>query len=527
MNRRKFLEHIPGLGLLLFEIKSILLGTFSRVFAAPGEKELKVYPWRRSDIQRIPILWKTGVLYVSATKLSSVLNYHTYFNEEKRKLIIYFPQNKLLLTAGNPFILIDNRAFQMAVECLWENDQIYIPLKYLIPILNSNSNMRFDYDSSAQVLRVFEKNYNITGIEIEEKANGTVVKIRTLLKFKKGEMTLDKRYQWYHVDLYNARADAKFLQRTPLKGLVREIKVIQFDHLLSLAFRLKSDPISAEIYQDKLTNEVVIVWRTNEDIGKADSEQITGEDRSKNEIQSQLEEEKRRWLIDTVVIDAGHGGKDPGAIGKKKLYEKKVVLGVTLKLGKLIEKNMPGVKVVYTRKTDIFIPLRRRTQIANENNGKVFISLHANSSKSKRTNGFETYILGPEKGERAKEVALKENSVIGFEDPSSQKHYEGINVILATMAQSAFMKQSEYLASQVQRGLDNRLKALNLTNRGVKQAPFWVMVGASMPAVLVEIGFITNSYEAKIMKTASYQQKIAEGIFTGLTRFKKDYENAI
>ena len=140
---------------------------------------------------------------------------------------------------------------------------------------------------------------------------------------------------------------------------------------------------------------------------------------------------------------------------------------------------------------------------------------------------FETYILGPEKGESAKEVVLKENSVISFEDASTQNQYQGINTILATMAQSAFMHQSEHLASLIQEEVDKKTQAINLKNRGVKQAPFWVMVGASMPSVLTEIGFITNAYEARILKTSSYQQKIAEGIFNGLRRFKKDYENAI
>jgi N-acetylmuramoyl-L-alanine amidase len=387
--------------------------------------------------------------------------------------------------------------------------------------------MRFDYDSSAGVLRVFEKTFNVMGMQLEEKDNGTVLKIRTSLKLKKGEMTLDKRYQWYHVDLYNAKANIELLKKTELKGLVKQLQVNQFKNLLSLAFRLKRDPLSTEIYQDEFSNDVVVIWRTKEALSKADQEDITGENKNNSETKNQLDEEKRRWLIDTIVIDAGHGGKDPGSIGSQKLYEKDVVLPVALKLGKLIEKNVSGVQIVYTRKGDHFIELSRRTQIANENNGKVFISIHANSSKSKRASGFETFLLGHEKGEKAKEVALKENSVIGFEDSGSQKHYEGINVILATMAQSAFMKQSEHLAYLIQDGLDKRLRALNVKNRGIKQAPFWVMVGASMPSVLVEIGFITNSYEAKLMKTSSYQQKIAEGIFNGLLQFKEDYENAI
>ena len=228
-----------------------------------------------------------------------------------------------------------------------------------------------------------------------------------------------------------------------------------------------------------------------------------------------------------MVIDPGHGGKDPGTIGIGKVQEKNIVLPVAKKLGDIIKKDMPKVKVIFTRSSDKFVSLKRRTQIANEKNGKVFISIHANSFKKKNVSGFETYILGPEKGEQARSVVLTENSVIDFEDENTRKEYKGINNILATMAQSAFSKQSEYLASLVQNGLNQQLRGLKMKNRGVKQGPFWVMVGATMPNILVETGYISNSYDVKILKTAAYQHKIARGIFEGLKNFKRDYENAI
>ena len=244
-------------------------------------------------------------------------------------------------------------------------------------------------------------------------------------------------------------------------------------------------------------------------------------------IQNQLESERKKWLLDTIVIDPGHGGRDPGAIGVGKLREKDITLSIGKKLGRILAKKMPEVKIVYTRRDDRFVELRRRTQIANENHGKLFVSIHANANRDRRAAGFETYILGTEKGEAARSVVERENAVIQFEDPSSQQHYDGINVILATMAQSAFLKQSEQLAARVQRELASKMTRHKMKNRGVKQAPFWVMVGASMPCILVETGFITNRHEAKILKTARHQQEMAESIFAGLKRFKDEYESAI
>jgi N-acetylmuramoyl-L-alanine amidase len=525
MDRRYFFKQLASVTLLLFfEVKEGITRPLQDFFSSFSSSELTVYPAGGNTGIKIPLLWKNGISYVSAFQLSGALQYHTYFNEKKRKIVIYFPQNKLLISADNPYILIDNKTLQMPTKAVWQKGEIFAPLTFLIPLINKYSNLRMDYNEKALTLRIAQKRFNVTNVDIEAKENGTVVRIATSLNLKKGEMSLTKRYQWHHIDLYGGKADLELLKKTPLKGLIRQMKVDQLGETLSIAFLLRQEPLSSEIYQDQFNNEVVAVFRTKEDILQREETKTAN---NNEETERQLDEERKRWLIDTIVIDPGHGGKDPGAIGDKKTYEKDIVLDVGIKLGELIKKNMPGVKVIHTRKNDRFIELRRRTQIANENNGKVFISIHANSNRKKNVSGFESYILGPEKGESAKEVVLKENSVISFEDPNSQKEYEGINMILATMAQSAFMRQSEHLASMIQEEMYDKLRALNLKNRGVKQAPFWVMVGASMPSVLCEIGFITNSYEARILKTSRYQQKIAEGIFHGVRRFKKDYENAI
>ena len=526
MDRRNFFKQLASLTFVFLEIKKGFAKSFQDFFSSFSTSDLTIYSSAKSTGSKIPMLWKNGIAYVGTFQLSNALQYHTYFNEEKKKIVVYLPQNKLLISADNPFILIDNKTLQMPVKAAWHKKEIFVPLAFLIPLINKYSNLRMDYNEKESTLQVIEKQYNVTNIDIEAKENGTVVRISTSLNFKQGEMSLTKRYQWYHIDLYGAKADIELLKKTPLRGIIRQIKVDRLGQLLTIAFLLKEEPISKEIYQDQFNNEVVAVFRTKEEIpGKNETSENTNN--NNDETHQQLDDERKKWLIDTVVIDPGHGGKDSGAIGVKKIYEKDIVLDVGLKLGDFIKKNMPGVKVIFTRKDDRFIELKRRTQIANENNAKVFISIHANSNRKKNVNGFETYILGPEKGESAKEVVLKENSVISFEDASTQNQYQGINTILATMAQSAFMHQSEHLASLIQEEVDKKTQAINLKNRGVKQAPFWVMVGASMPSVLTEIGFITNAYEARILKTSSYQQKIAEGIFNGLRRFKKDYENAI
>ena len=159
-----------------------------------------------------------------------------------------------------------------------------------------------------------------------------------------------------------------------------------------------------------------------------------------------------------------------------------MVLDITKRVGRLLEKNA-GIKVVYTRDEDVFVPIIDRTKMANDANGKLFVSVHANSNKNRKIQGFETYLLRPGKSEDAIEVASRENSVIKLEEKTGQyDNLTGENLIMATMAQSMFMKESEDLAAIIQMELDKRL---NTPNRGVKQAGFYVLIGASMPNVSV------------------------------------------
>lgn len=534
MRRRFFLKNISFWAFFVFDLRNAFRGLIPSIFAGTLQDQqattMTIQLKNGTGIQ-VPLLWKNQMAYISTSKLAKSLEYHTYFNDTKKKIVLYLPQNKVVVTANNVFVIIDDMTYQMPAPAIWEQNEIHVPVKHFLPLLNRRTTLNLQYDESGKQVRLADKDVNITSVNISVKENGTVIRIKTLKKFQEREVTADMRYGWLHVDLYNGKLDMGNIEKTRPTGLVSRIKTFQFAELASIAFYLRKEPLSREIIQNSDSDEIVVVLRTAEEIP---DEETTKTDWTQNEelepsdeVQKQLEEERRKWLIDVVVIDPGHGGQDPGTVGKGKTFEKDIVLAVALKLGKTIEKEMPDVKVVYTRDSDKFIPLQNRTQIANENNGKVFISIHANSNKSNRASGFETYILGPEKGDMARDVVLKENSVIDFEDSESRKEYAGINHILATMAQSAFSRQSEYLAQLVQQELDKQMQSINFKNRGVKQGPFWVMVGATMPNILVETGFVSNAYDLKILKTAAYQHKIAQGIFEGFRRYKQDYESTI
>jgi len=233
---------------------------------------------------------------------------------------------------------------------------------------------------------------------------------------------------------------------------------------------------------------------------------------------------KNKLKFDVVVIDAGHGGKDPGSIGYHGTEEKDVALAVALKLGHYINKYLPNVKVVYTRKDDKFVPLKERGSIANRAEGDLFVSIHCNSYKKKRARGTEVYFLGLHRSQAAFNVMKKENSVIKLEEGNDKKTELTENQLLIyELANSGYMASSEKLAGMVSHQFRDRAKRIS---RGVKQAGFIVLYHASMPAILTELGFITNPSEQRFL-TSDYGQSImASAIFRAVRNYKEQFEKS-
>jgi N-acetylmuramoyl-L-alanine amidase len=218
--------------------------------------------------------------------------------------------------------------------------------------------------------------------------------------------------------------------------------------------------------------------------------------------------------INRIVIDAGHGGHDTGTIGPHGLLEKDVCLDVALRLGNLIEQKLPGADVVYTRKDDTFVPLEERTQIANDAKADLFISIHANSSDDPSARGIETYYLNFATSAEAMEVAARENA-------NSQESMHDLQDLIKKIARNDKIEESKDLAEDVQDSLTGRLQLVNHNekNRGVKKAPFVVLIGANMPSVLSEISFLSNPYDENLLRKAAQRQRIADGLYRGVAAY--------
>jgi N-acetylmuramoyl-L-alanine amidase len=226
----------------------------------------------------------------------------------------------------------------------------------------------------------------------------------------------------------------------------------------------------------------------------------------------------------TIVIDPGHGGQDPGAIGPSGVAEKDVVLDVARRVARLAEDGL-GVKVLMTRGDDTFIPLRDRTSFANKQRADLFVSIHANAHPRSVSEGVEVYFLSSEASDKeARQVAAIENRATQLENPASRPKGDVLKAILWELAQSEFQRDSSHLAETV---LDSMTQSLRLVPRGVKQAGFYVLGGAAMPAILIEIGFLTNHKEERKLGTAGHREAVARAIYAGLADYKRRHDQRL
>ena len=392
-----------------------------------------------SGTKYIPVYERQGIFYFSIIHFAEAISANYYYNGETQKVELKFDEYNLKITAKNPFIVLTSKAnsksesYQLPTSTYFIDDQIFVPLLYSIDYIIKASGNNIVYEKPDKIVfkgkipESEETGLGITGINVEEKVNGTLVRVKS--KKRIATYTSSYKNNILTVIFRNVYADAGNLTRTYSKGLVREIHARNMGNDTEIKFILSNEYTTNEVLNAEGSNDILITVH-NKIFARND-------EREKN---------KSKWDFDVIVIDAGHGGKDAGAIGVSGVKEKDVNLGVALKLGELIEKEMKDVKVVYTRKNDTFVELYKRGKIANEEGGKLFISIHCNSTPNKPSDadGFEVYLLRPGRTKEAISIAERENSVIQYEEnPERYEKLTDENFILVTMAHSSYMKYSE------------------------------------------------------------------------------------
>jgi len=478
----------------------------------------------------IQILEIGNTKYLSVQDFSAAFDVRTFYRRESGKIVLYFPQNKIKITVNNNFIMFDAQVFQMSNPALLIDDKVYVPLNSFLELIKQKSIPAVQYSLVTEIepVRIVANTLDhsdvfwkvrkpglaqIKGIRYEEKANGVTVRISAEGAFKDADLTtFFKGNDWLYMTIYGATGDSLALAAINPTNSFQKVEAIAVGSSVQLGFRLNRQFKSANAHYDLRTGDIILALFLPLD----------------RDIKRKIEEAKTAWIIDTIVLDPGHGGKDPGTPGRwGYMDEKDIVLDVALRVGKRLERHN-NLKVVYTRKTDEFIPLWKRAEIANKANGKLFISLHINGLKSNNSaDGVEFYLLRPGRSEDAIKVAEAENSVIQLEEVEDKVRYAGyddITNILANMVHSVNMKDSELFASILSDNFSERVKQ---KNRGVKQAGFYVLVGADMPKVLCELGFNSNREEAHKLSSSRHRDVIAEAIYRSILKFKEECDRSI
>jgi N-acetylmuramoyl-L-alanine amidase len=483
----------------------------------------------------------SGVMYVSVRDYAATLALPSFNNAEWNKIELRLPDYRVKVTARTPFLVITDvnsgaqSNYQLQQSVLFIDSLYYAPALQFVELLEhlSPSGVKLDIGTrfiSKEPVSAGPR-FDITGLELEARENGYLLTVKANRKLGKIEAYITSD-SWVILTIADAVADTIALGRYEINDVIRRVLIFQSPTSVQLTFQVSPDIVQVDPIIDNRTRSLMLALHSRKALEKAELER---KQREQADLERKQQEEKRgkmlesarsRAKLDVIVLDAGHGGKDPGTIGVTGTREKDVALGIALKLGKLIKDSL-DIKVVYTRSTDKFVPLDERGTIANEAEGKLFISIHCNSTEHKPSsaNGFEIYLLRPGKTESAIRVAEKENAAITLEDhPDRYPELTPERFILVTMRQSAFAKYSEEFAVLAS---DMMAQELKIQNSGVKQAGFYVLVGASMPNVLVETGYLSHRREEKVLRSAEGQRKIAEALFQGIKEYKPIYEKAL
>lgn len=482
------------------------------LFSSPVQAdEIKVvFPSQGTPSEIIRTFYLGNVEYMSVTDLVGIFSIRARNYTKVEKMVLYMMEGQIKISAFSSFVIINKKSYQMSMPSYYDGHQYFVPAMSFFKILGMTVMKGVKYDP---VKRIFfapasPLGYNIFGAVVELKNDGTLIRIRTTRKF---DMSNVLRYitdnGWLVVQIPDGRVDSLALQDSKMAGLIKGVATRQLEKSAELRFRLSERVQLPEVYQVNKGDELYISLR------------------NPPKTKNNLNDMRAEWHIDTIVIDPGHGGRDPGTIGRSNLYEKTITLDVALRLGKLLRQKT-GVKVIYTRDDDRFVELWQRTKLANEAGGKLFISLHVNGQKNGRSAaGTETWLLAPANTPEAIEIAQRENSVIALEESNHKyENFSDESLILSTMAQSAWMKESEELGAIVQQRL---AKATGRKSRGLKQSGFIVLIGAAMPKVLVELGFITNRLEENKLKQSEYRQKLAQALFEAIDEFKRNKDGIL
>lgn len=492
-------------------MKSILIGILTSILillaVAPFASADEAYIIHEEHIYPIEIIEKNDTYYFSLKRIKDILNARLTYDENRNSYIYKYKSKQAVLAPGKSLISVEGRLEFVSHPTIAAGSDLLVPIEFIQKILPLIHFLPVEYNASSRAF-IFGENSDPYNLKVNLLSRNEYQ--RLILQSKKEiPFRITRNDEIIKIRFFRKVILLPFKKKTFTKDIVKEIKFTQESGVTVLEITLARDP--DDIKSLRFNNPFRIVLNFMREKERRASSSRRTPDSTSGAL---------NWLesteLKTIVIDPGHGGTNEGAKGPSGLLEKTITLQVAKKLRTIIKQNIPGIKVVLTRESDIDLSLKARTETANHNKADLFISIHCNGSVRHNARGAEVYILSKDASDEASRLlAAMENQGDPSTRPTSTNR-TSLTPILWELTQDEYLRESASLADVMQTELN---QLLDTPERGVKQAPFRVLTGAIMPAVLVEIAFITNPHEEQKLKDGVYQSAVARALYRSALRF--------
>jgi N-acetylmuramoyl-L-alanine amidase len=464
----------------------------------------------KGTLRTIQVLQKGSTYLAPVTAVAEIVGLSWQWDMTTERLVCVRGGDSAVFVQDNSYCRVSGRTVPLAVAPLRSGGQLFLPLGTLLELLGPLADVPLQWSPERRTLTFRGAAHSITSLTCTQDSTATVVRLTLADSLP---FSLDYEAPRLVLEFARASLDTSARRQPAACGVVDSIQLSQVGETARVELVLGTMVDSPEVKTAKGGHSVTVRLRSHPRRGPVPDSLLSTTSRGAD-------------TIATVVIDAGHGGKDPGAIGPGGIMEKDIALSVALKLRDLLKRNT-RLKVQLTRDSDRFLELYERTKFANEKKADVFISLHANavpgSDQHKLSvRGYKMYFLSQAKNEEDKLVAMQENAVVELED--RRKHADYLQNVITQMVGTEYLKESQDLSILLAESFASSLRKLRKLQTGVGQANFYVLNGAYMPSVLIEMGFISNVGEEQLLANDSFQNEVAQAIFDALNGFRKKYE---
>lgn len=486
---------------------------FLRVDDSAGDLALTVHYQATGETRQIEgrrLLVGSQEMYLPSATVATVLKAGRFWDGSVRRLTVKIGTRDFIITGNSRLVITDGGEALLPVAVLDHGGDLWLPMTLVTNVIGPQIQEKVSWDPVSRRLELGSAEYNVTGLNVERLGRSTAVHIQCSSPLGYRASSPDAGV--IEIKIYGAEVNTSRVARQSSRGLVLSARSRQYSDYAIVKIKVDDLVGHFRTYTAAGGTEIVLVLEEQQ-VSALPTPVPHGH--ANVNIDQGLVDMTNTIRVRTVVIDPGHGGHDAGAVGKQGILEKNVNLGVAKELQRYLRRES-DLKVVLTRNRDEYLELADRAEIANRNAGDLFISLHCNSWFNDGARGFETFFLSPAKSDWAKSVEAAENSA--GQEPGD------VEFIVWELVQNRFISSSSQLAEVMQSNVCNQL---NLNNRGVRQAGFRVLVGAYMPAVLVELGFLTNGPEEKRLGDSLYQRRLARALGDAVLEYSRQMASTV